>query len=280
YRTNCKYLRTGEFPRFTQLSNVGSFWSAIPNLFSGLAPVPDMFLYSYSLIDLLSYNFSPSSLLNRMTVNGFMSSRLYATTRMAELHDACLQTIWSVHSDETSVAAYKHFIKYGFRHPTPELWVVKGTAYDKVIIPLRKKLEHLGCTIKTNTGVQAVQLDEHGHVRVQIQPAPNGAANSHASPTWQSVDHLILAVPPPALWSLIMGAAEPQGDAAASAAAEDPRWQRIVDAVPELSEIGRLRVDPIPVLNLYFRKRVSGIPKEYVALLKSRFDLSFVESPR
>src|SRR5262249_48691488 len=130
YRTNCKYLRTGEFPRFTQLSNVGSFWSAIPNLFSGLAPVPDMFLYSYSLIDLLSYNFSPSSLLNRMTVNGFMSSRLYATTRMAELHDACLQTIWSVHSDETSVAAYKHFIKYGFRHPTPELWVVKGTAYD------------------------------------------------------------------------------------------------------------------------------------------------------
>ena len=52
--TQFKFLRRGEFPRFMQWTNLGSVRTVLPNLLSGMAPIPDMFLGAYSIIDLIS----------------------------------------------------------------------------------------------------------------------------------------------------------------------------------------------------------------------------------
>jgi hypothetical protein len=88
------------------------------------------------------------------------------------------------------------------------------------------------------------------------------------------VTNLVLAVPPKWLVPLVMG---PWSD---SAWAEGARPQRIIDLLPELAELRRLRSEPIPVLNLYFKRKLAHIPAQYVALLQSRYDLSFVDISR
>lgn len=254
-RTNLKYLRNGEFPHFAQLTNSGSFRDQCSNLFSGIEPPVDMFLWSYSLIDLLSQRFHPRELLSRYSVNGFMASRPYATNRSAALHDAILMTIWSVHSDLTSAASYKHFINYGFRHPTPTLWLLKGNVHDEIIKPWQAQLEKLGCEIATNVRVTEVVLDGNDVEKIRLQTA-NGTSYDH------QVDRLLLAVSPKTLGTLVMtGAAR----------------QRIVDVLPQLAEVRRLRAEPIPVLTLSFKQKLPDIPKEPVALRGSRYDLSFID---
>jgi len=51
----------------------------------------------------------------------------------------------------------------------------------------------------------------------------------------------------------------------------------MVNVLPELAQLRRLRAEPIPVLDLYFNKMLGGLPTEYVALLGSRYGLSFVD---
>ena len=57
-------LKAGEFPNLKLLTNNGSAASALANLTSGIIPVPDMFLAAYSVLDILSQNFSGKDLRN------------------------------------------------------------------------------------------------------------------------------------------------------------------------------------------------------------------------
>ena len=49
-----KFLREGQFRQWKELVNFGSLATISQNLFSGRAADPDMFLYMYSVIDLLA----------------------------------------------------------------------------------------------------------------------------------------------------------------------------------------------------------------------------------
>lgn len=254
-RTSLKYLQKGEFPQFTQLTNSGSLRDQAGNLFSGIEPPADMLLWSYALIDLLTQRFYPDDLLSRYSVNGFMASRPYATNGSAALQDAILMTIWSVHSDLTSAASYQDFIKYGFRHPTPTLWLLKGSSYDEIIKPLQTRLEQLGCEITTNVSITDVMLAQNKVERIRL-------CSKNGTPQDLPIDRLLLAVSPKTLGNLVMTGTAPQ---------------RITDHLPQLTELRRLQTEPIPVVTLYFTRTIPDIPTEPVALRGSRYDLSFTD---
>src|SRR6185503_4699797 len=55
---------------------IGTFWQ---NLFSGVASPPDVFVFMYSLIDLLSTPIHRDDFLDLYSVNAFMRARPYAT---------------------------------------------------------------------------------------------------------------------------------------------------------------------------------------------------------
>jgi hypothetical protein len=52
---------------------------------------------------------------------------------------------------------------------------------------------------------------------------------------------------------------------------------RIVEAAPKLAEISRLRVQQIPILNLYLTRKLRQLPPEPVGLLDSSLGLAFTD---
>src|SRR5208282_4183583 len=190
--------------------------------------------------------------LSRLSVNGFLHSRPYATERCAELHDFMLMVIWSIHGNLTSAASYKDFVKhtFGFPRATPFAWMLKGRLQEKIIGPLQQKLEALGCTIRTGTKVKAVQVkDGKPEIDVEGEERPQ-------------VDYVVLAVPAHALANLIE---------------HGEKGTRIIDRLPQLSELRRLRGERIAVVDLYFKRKLPGIPKEHVGLAWSDSDLTFLD---
>jgi len=81
-------------------------------------------------------------------------------------------------------------------------------------------------------------------------------------PMHDAPDYIVLAVPPAALALLVEN-----GEVG----------RRIVDRVPHLSELQRLNSEPIAVLDLYFTRKLDGLPRENVAMVDSTCDLSFLD---
>ena len=75
-------------------------------------------------------------------------------------------------------------------------------------------------------------------------------------------DYLVLAVPPGPLGELA-GIGEP--------------GHRIVDRLPQIAEARRLHSEPIAVLDLYFKRKLKGIPRENVVMGDSDIDLSIID---
>src|SRR5271170_3248625 len=236
-RPTCAFLKAGEFPKLKLLTNNGSPATASANLTSGIIPAPDMFLAAYSIIDLLSQNFSGDALVNKQTVNGFMTSRPYVTENMLEMHNIIISNIWAVDSYLTSAFAYQSFAKYQFRRPAPQCWVLKGDAYTKLILPFVKKLEGLGCDIKTNAIVRLVTVKNGRADRICVM---EGFIKDI------EVDNLILAVPPARLAQLVMSAEteEPQSRETSGALEGPDGGDPIVSVLPNLSELRRVRSEP------------------------------------
>jgi protoporphyrinogen oxidase len=279
------------------------------DLRSGLLPLPDSFLAGFSILDLAGQPFDRSELLSRISVNGFLHSRPYATERSAELLDLFLIAIWSITANLTSATSYKFFAKHAFTfpHDTPFAWLLKGSLEEKLIKPFYDKLISLGC--KLRSGDSSEQSEEQagrvtrvriqsGKVRISTTPfdekemlldkiADNwararspedyskvaeeiksygdreGGLDPNARKVhWEEYDYVVLAVPPPALAELVS-----RGDSG----------YRIIDSLPHLSELKRLRGEQIAVVDLYFKRKLPGIPKEHVGFMDSDSYLTFLD---
>jgi hypothetical protein len=187
------------------------------------------------------------------------------------MHDMIITNIWAVNSYLTSAIAYQSFAKYQFRRPTPQCWVLKGDSYTNLIKPLKEKLEALGCDIQVNTTVRHVRVSKGRVDRICV--AQNNAVAD------VEVDNLILAVPPVRLAQLVMSAETDgsQSRVAAGAAETPDNGDPIVSVLPNLSELRRVRSEPIPVYDVVFRRRLEYIPNYYVSLLDSLFEITFVD---
>lgn len=271
-RTGALVLDECAFPQFKALRNVGSFDSAVDNLLSGVESPADMLLWAYSMIDALSWPDSYDDMLDKISMEGLVKTRPYATRAVSELHDIILMTIWSIHSEQTSSAAYRRILQAGFRQPAPQTWLLTGDLKTKLLDPLQAKLEqHVGCKIHTSASAHAVELKQDGGrtyaTRVMLKSTGDYDDTTqkieYAGARWnEKVDAVILALPPKKLACLVQ---ERSGDC------------RIVDLVPRLSQTRRLGAERIVVLDLYFTKRLPDIPKDHVLLRGSPPGLTFVD---
>jgi uncharacterized protein with NAD-binding domain and iron-sulfur cluster len=277
------------------------------NLFSGIAPPPDVFLYAYSLIDLLSRSFDADRLLDEYTVNGFLQSRPYASERCAELHAHTLAKAFAWPSYLSSAASYQNFIKYGFADPEPMMWVLKGDSQRHFHDFLEAKLRATNrCDIRTlhrvtgidvrrgatssdlrAAGVRYLELEKDdtedecvvGDYTTMSQYTRSPALPARATRERQrqdervEYDYVILAVPPGALSPLALGIR----DVLRPKLSESDHVilalrRRLLDFVP------RLKTQSMASLDLYFNKKLDGIPKEHVVLLDSEFGLTFIDN--
>jgi len=251
---------------YIQLKNPTSLKNILENFDSGYQSIANMYIDGYTVIDLASTRFDPGKISSKHSVNGFINSRGYSTELSAELLDLVIMIIWSVHSYQTSAHAYKHFIKHGIRFSNeniPFCWVLAGSLEENLIGPFEQKLRDLGCTIEKKTKVEEVSLPED-KVCLTIKKVNDNVKKVGKEEKKVEFDKLVFAVPPQALGELLQS-----GD--------------IVKKEPELSQVRRLRSEPIPVMYIYFTKKLKftnkepDLPEEHFSLSNSDHDLSILD---
>jgi NAD(P)-binding Rossmann-like domain/Flavin containing amine oxidoreductase len=261
-----KQLRHGEFPRFTGLTDTFSPRHVLQNVMSGVGPPADMFLHAYSGIDLMAERLQPTMRLDNVSVTGFMQARPYMTERAAAACDGFITTVWAIPSYLTSAEDYRDFLAYSFVKHEPPFWLAMGSAHQQVIEPIAGALERHGVEIVRSVQVSRVSCTNRRVTEIGLQDSEFDSDSDSWIGTGpertERVDELVLAVPPDVLYHLVRS-----GESG----------QRLVEAEPKLAEVSRLRSQRIPILHLFFEKKVEGIPFEPVGLFDSRHALAFTD---
>jgi zeta-carotene desaturase len=131
-------LEAGQFPKFKTLRNMTSPKYILRNLTSGILPIPEMFLFFYSVLDLITQRYHERSLLDQVSATGFMRSRFYRTEDLAaQYQDMMLKGI-SVPSDFVSAMTMRQAMRYWFRYPVPMFRATKGNLQQFWIEPIEE----------------------------------------------------------------------------------------------------------------------------------------------
>ncbi len=265
------HLRPGQYGEHYQVTDLGSPWTALPNLFSGVMPPADMFIYGYSLLDLIGNTPLRGHILERMSVLAYMVSRRYNTSEAMSGATRTLAEAFASPSYLSSARSYKSMIKYGFRLPSPSMWLLTGNTEEYLFAPWRRYLERRAQSgrgkldIQILKSVQQLSVSADGRIdRIVVASMPHslppnrGAIVEPDSGDWVPVrGDLILAIPPRQLAGLITF--------------------EVAERVPALANVRRLRCEPMISLVMPFKRRLPEIPVGITVLLNSRFDLSFLD---
>jgi len=280
--------------------NVGSPWTTLPNLLAGLGTPVDMFLWGQTMADLVGQPAHRDGWLEKTSITGFMKSQPYTTDKaLAGTYRTTAQAFASP-SYLSSARSYKALLSYGLRLPEPSMWLLTANAEDAIFTPWLKHLAQLAksfeveqheyfqpagafeaavaaragkcgpggrLTIKMLTQVQAVGIDEatgritHATLaRCHSSPSVHrGRTRITRLPAPMKIDgDLILALPLTQLSSLVT----PQ----------------IAHRAPNLTDLRYLRCEPMISIDLYFRKKLEGLPKGITVLLDSPYEMSFFDN--
>lgn len=287
-RNSVKYMRRGDYPRTMTITHSGSLEDEWANLTSGVRTIPDMFLNYFAVCDMLAQRFE-SGLLGNYSVNGFVQARPYATEGSATLFQDSLAKAFALPSFLTSARSYQAFLKYSIRRPSPMMWLLKNDVHHGFNEPLKAKLDHLGCQWKLGHHVQDIHVQYHEIIGKPADGVPAGhpidiVAITSLNPEWPHPpspdDHAY--IPP--------GAIKPAEDVA--------RYDYVVLAIPpsnlrrffvdsEFADhfetrsdetVEKLHFEPTASVDLYFKGKLAGIPKEHVILIDSTYGLTFIDN--
>jgi len=273
--------------RMHRLRGLSAIDKASENLLSGAEPIPDMFLWFYSAADLVSHPLNPARYLDRTSVHAFMRSRWYVTERSASFHDHLLAKAFAVPTYYSSAYAYRRYIEYSLAQPEPMLWILKHNCYEGMFKAFEDALAKRRCQLHVGVCVTALEgeslgsgdgrmprvnglkfrfSDVRGWRRV---PAPGEGEEFPTSPEQSFAfppDYVIVAVPPAALAELVN----------ASASEERPNPMR--GLLPSLATVRKLQSGVVAVLDLYFIRKLPGVPDGHVVLRGSAYGLSFIDN--
>jgi predicted NAD/FAD-dependent oxidoreductase len=262
-------LRRGEYPRFAGTRDAYSPWNPVhvlENLRSGVAPPPDMFLFGYASVDLLAERLHTTVQLGELSISAFLGARPYMTDHAAEAYNSFITAVWALPSYLTSARDYQEYLEYCLADPTPAFWLPRRPAAEVVISPLVGALRRLGVEIVQGVRVAGVCCDGGRVSEISVDRGtvdPGSGSWSGSGESWREpVDELILAVPPMELSRLVR-----TGDSG----------RTVVERVPKMAELSRLRANPIPIIHLYLRRTLRGLPAEPVGLSGSSLALAFTD---
>lgn len=261
------YVSRSQPGQYRFLVNDGSVLSFWRNLFSGVAPVADIFLADYAVLDVLTQNIEDRLYLyDPLTLGGFLSTRPYATPGMLQVFNAEMMDIWAIDAYVTSLYAYQCFVRYQARRPRPSNWATTENSYDLIIRPLEKLLVQQGVRIRLRSALTGITVEKGRVTQISIQSGVNLDAETPGadggSVSVEDVDALVLAVPRANLGTLMVQSATPGG---MTVAEREPSL-----ALTQTAETARL-----PVLYVAFKHAVDDVPECWVALDGSNYALTF-----
>jgi hypothetical protein len=239
-----------------------------------------MFLYMYSVVDLLGTRISGESHYRELlSVNAFASTKPYATEASVSMYDEYLAKTFAIASYESSVKSFQTFMEYGAYCPDPLYWALKGDCYNHFLRKLLLRIQRLGVDVQFNHNASQVIFDDRGRAAALLftgydenfSPSMSERSVEMYAAEFETEQHphildgpLILAVPPSALSDLL----KPD----------------FLHRDPDLGDIAKLRSVPMASVHLHLNERFAErldrmgttLPPEPVVLLDSKYKLSFV----
>jgi monoamine oxidase len=248
--TDFRQLVAGRFPQTRSLHNIGAIGSSWRNLTSGVMSLPEMSLFYYATLDLVSQHYRERAFLDQISMSGFIRSRFYRTENVArEFQDLMLKGI-SVPSFMVSAMTMQKVMRNWVRYPTPMYRILDGNLQQFFIEPFAEQLR--ANSVKILLGRRLVQLEVDGTrvVGLTFQGAKGGS--THLEPDW-----VVLAIPVEKLREVL----------------DDGLYK----AAPSLFGINHLRAAAMAALDVYCNRRLVNLPRDHVNLIGSRFGLSFID---
>jgi hypothetical protein len=251
------------------LTNAGSPATILTNMLNGIASPADQFLSAYSLLDLIGTQSMSGNVLEQTSVSNFFRSRSYSTESSMVASARTLAEAFASPSYLSSARSYQSLIKYGYRHPTPSLWLLTQNTNDAIFEPWRRYLEARAKTfgrrfeIQCQTRVENLHLKDGQVRKLTLGEMKDSTTDRNDEPkpskTWK-IDvpgDLVLAVPPGPLGRLV------SPDVAACA--------------PKLETVRLLRSEPMISLDAYFKRKIPGLTSSITLLLDSNYTLSLLD---
>lgn len=291
YRDRLTHLFPGPEPllaRMRSLERSGSMSTSVENLMSGTASVPDLFLWMYSSVDMMGQQYDRQRYLDYISVNGFMSSRWYATEDSAKFHEYLLVKAFAVPTYFSSAPGYRKFLEYTAADCGRMLYVLKGNTYDNMFAKIADHLTSGEDAVDLQLGVRVTKVsllkagakagrfapiglnymdsdiyrrvDGDGvllHRKVAFDGEVIATESSDEEEPQASFDCVVLAVPPAALGKLL----------------DDIR-----DAVPGLGAVRVLQSGSTAALDLYLKVKLADLPREHVVCRESKYGLTFIDN--
>src|SRR5262249_52878120 len=146
-----------------------------------------------------------------------------------------------------SAMTMKTVLEYQVKNAVPLFRILRGNLQEYFIEPFRRRLQDLGCKIYTTQSLEQLHLEGSQVTKLHFRDQAGKAYE-------REVEKVILAIPAEKLAELL----------------DDSIY--VVD--PELFNVRYLRCLPMAALNLYFKRKIPGIPKDHLDLRGSQFGLS------
>jgi len=287
-------------PETIPVVNMGSPWTQLRNLFQGVGTPADMFLWGQALADLIGEPARRHGWLEKTSITGFMQSHPYVTNQaLAGTYRTTAQAFASP-SYLSSARSYKALLSYALRLPEPTMWLLSGATQDAIFTPWLKYLARIArdfsvethefytpgpafqaamqqskdgdhrpggsLTISMLTALRSIEIDDDTGRITRLDLAycrKSPTIHRGSDPTGDTFPlevngSVILALPLSELRRLVT--------------------PRIAKWAPHLPNVRYLRTEPMISIDLYFRRKLDGLPKGVTVLLDSPYEMSFFDN--
>jgi zeta-carotene desaturase len=274
-----KFLYKGDLDNMPEMVNPGGIQDFYRNITGGAAPTEELFLFMYSMIDLLSIPDSEDEELDRVSFNGWLRGRPYCTDTVAALHEKIWQTVWAIDSWQASARSYKTFLKYGNRLPVPQLWLFKGSKKHTLLDPFQRKLESYGDKFewKPLHRLKAIHPHKSGDkigqlifdkvsMSPSLFPECEKPADAKKCNCWTrkgeeevnvSDEDVIISMSPGGLAKLVT--------------------DDLYNADPDLGQVRYLEAEPMASVELYLNRKLKNIPDDVVVFMDTDYEMTFLD---
>ena len=232
--------------RFMVMYGFNSVTAIIKNIFSGLAPWPEVFLQAYFVIDALAERMSRRYFLDRISRTGLLRSRWYASDDIASLEGESTLKASAVPAYEMSAMTARLVTGYWLRNRKPFLSILKNDMQHALIEPMVAKLQSEGITIEYRCRVSEIETNGS-----QI------SAITCADGTRKEADYFLITTPLEITRQLMQ--------------------KNLMALDPDLGNFGHLEAAPMTAIHLSLNRKIDGLPSQHVFFKGGRYGLSFID---
>ncbi len=168
--------------RLAKLTRPYSAAHLVENLFSGVAPPADMFLFGYASLDLMAEIRNPTLKIENVSLTGYLSTRVYMTRTALEAYEAFVLRVWGIPAYMISAADCQSYAAYCYATADEDGYLSIGPAEDNVIDPIRRQLE----SYKLKGGKDAVEIiEDHELTKVAIKELEGAGGGRVTEVEWR-----------------------------------------------------------------------------------------------